>query len=112
MAILSVDTIEPGMTLQADVRDRSGRLLLPAGSELAEKHLKIFRTWGVTEADIVLTGDATEPETVALLTDIDPQILAEAEQEIDRLFCLNDFQHPMIRELRNICLERRLAHAG
>ena len=53
MAIIPIDLLEAGMVLKADVRDRSGRLILPSGAELAEKQIRIFRTWGVTEADIL-----------------------------------------------------------
>lgn len=110
MAIVSIDNLEAGMTLQSDVRDRSGRLLLPQGSELAEKHLKVFRTWGVTEADIIMAADSITSEDSSITINIDPELLAQAEQEIDRLFRNNDPQHPMIHELRKICLERRLAN--
>lgn len=96
------------MTLKADVCDRSGRMLLPAGAELADKQLKIFRTWGVTEADIMLGPDEEFAELADENAAIDPLVLAEAEQAVSLMFRLNDPEHPMIRELMRICRERRL----
>jgi len=110
MAIIPIDLLEAGMTLKSNVCDRSGRLLLPAGSELADKQLKILRTWGVTEADIVRGPDEEMPDSAIDVSTVDPLVLAEAEQAIAALFCHNDPQHPMIQELTRICLERRLAN--
>ncbi|OGU14693.1 MAG: hypothetical protein A2076_08275 [Geobacteraceae bacterium GWC2_53_11] len=108
MAIIPIDRLEAGMTLKSDVCDRSGRMLLPAGAELADKQLKIFRTWGVTEADILLGPDEDLAELSGENATLDPLVLAEAEQAVSRIFCLNDPQHPMIRELMSVCLKRRL----
>ena len=107
MAIITIDNLEPGMQLKSNVSDRSGRLLLPAGNELTEKHLRIFRTWGVIEADIA--GDDTG-ETVHIFsgTDIDPAQLAEAEAVIAGLFVHNNPEHPAINELMRLCIERRI----
>lgn len=111
MAIVTIDNLAPGMTLRSNVCDRSGRLLLPAGNELTEKHLKIFRTWGVIEADIAGDdpGVADQPFSG---DDIDPERLAEAESAIAALFVHNDPEHPAIRELMCLCVQRRLGHAS
>ena len=109
MAIIPIDRLEAGMTLKSDVCDRSGRLLLPAGSELADKQLKILRTWGVAEADILCSPDEAQADLPGESCTVDPLIRAEAEQAVALLFCHNDPQHPMIQELMRICLERRLA---
>ena len=100
------------MTLKSDVCDRSGRLLLPSGAVLADKQLKIFRTWGVVEADILFGPDEAPGDMSDEIGTVDPQLLAEAEHAIAGLFRHNNPQHPMIRELMRICLERRLADAG
>lgn len=98
------------MTLKSDVCDRSGRLLLPAGCELGDKQLKIFRTWGITEADIVRDSEEAPDEAEEDVDAVDPLILAEAEQAISELFRHNDPQHPMIKELMKACLKRRIAN--
>ncbi len=109
MAIIPIDRLEAGMTLNAAVCDRSGRLLLPAGAELSDKLLKIFRTWGITEADIHRAPEETQCDVIEENSTIDPQVLSEAEQAVALLFHHNDPQHPMIRELMRVCLVRRLA---
>lgn len=63
MAIIRTSEVTPGMVLAVDARDMSGRLLLAAGGEVTPKHLKIFKTWGVTEVDVQEMGSAgTQPE--------------------------------------------------
>jgi hypothetical protein len=99
------------MILKADVCDRSGRLLLPAGSELAGKQLKIFRMWGVSEADIICSPDEAQSVVAGEAAMIDPLVAAETEHAVALLFRHNDPQHPMIRELMRICRERRVANA-
>lgn len=110
MAIITIDNLAPGMLLKSNVCDRSGRLLLPAGNELTEKHLRIFRTWGVLEADVA--GDAAL-ETVPSSNgeDIDPALLADAEAAVAGLFVHNDPEHPAIGELMRLCVRRRIGHA-
>lgn len=112
MAIIPIDRLEAGMKLKSNVCDRSGRLLMPADAELTDKQLKIFRTWGITEADIVLGPDDTEANLSSDETsEVDPLVLAEAENAIAMLFRHNDPQHPMIHELMKVCVARRVADA-
>jgi len=108
MAIVPIDNLEVGMLLKSDVCDRSGRMLLPAGCELSERHLKIFRTWGVLEAEI--EGDDTLETTQTFINeDIDPVRLAAAEEAVKRIFRLNDQEHPAIKELMRLCIARKVA---
>lgn len=99
------------MALKTAVSDRSGRLLLPAGVELSDKHLKIFRTWGVTEADIVSNSNV-ESESAPALISGDPAVIAAAQDAVEQLFIHNDQQHPLINELIRICVARKVAHAN
>jgi hypothetical protein len=115
LALIHIDNLAPGMVLNRNICDRSGRLLLPAGAELNEKHFSIFRMWGVLEADIV--GDAVVEE--AELTpaqpqdqELDPALLAAARDEVERLFVHNDPEHPAIKELMRLCIDRRAARAS
>ncbi len=94
------------MVLSDDVRDRSGRLLLGAGSELTHKHLVIFRTWGVLEADI--TGMGSEDSTDQAPADVDPLKLAIAEQALATLFRHTDKSHPAIIELMRLAALKKV----
>lgn len=108
MGTLAIENIETGMVLAGDVLDRSGRMLLGAGSELTQKHLIIFRTWGVLEADIA--GHGNDEAAGHLPVDVDPQELAAAEQELARLFRHTNLEHPAIIELMRLALLRKVQH--
>lgn len=109
MAIVPIDNLAAGMLLRNNVCDRSGRMLLPAGAELSERHLKIFRTWGVTEADVE-GEDGCETVSPLAGEDVDPVRLAAAEEAVAWMFRLNDREHPAIRELMRLCIARKVAN--
>ncbi|WP_239027673.1 hypothetical protein [Geomonas diazotrophica] len=111
--MVHIDNLTPGMVLSRNVCDRSGRMLLPAGAELTEKHFSIFRMWGVLEVEVVGEAVAEDVETSPPLSqEIDPELLAEARAEMERLFIYNDPEHPAIKELMRICTERRASRAA
>ena len=116
MAVVHIDNLAPGMVLCSNVCDRGGRMLLPAGAELTEKHFSILRMWGVLEVEIVgeaIVEDAEAPQNAnSLDEEIDPELLAEARAEVERLFVYNDPEHPAIKELMRICTERRATRAA
>ena len=45
--LVKLDDIKPGMVLDKDVANLQGAVLLRKGSEVTERHLGIFKTWGV-----------------------------------------------------------------
>lgn len=108
MALLHIDNLAPGMVLSRDICDRSGRMLLPAGAELTEKHFAIFRMWGILEAEVV-GEEPSEETTVTLQEELDPALVAEAREKVEWLFAHNDREHPAVRELMRICTSRRAA---
>lgn len=107
---VAVDNLEPGMVLAGDVHDRSGRMLLGAGAELTQKHLVIFRTWGVLEVDIAGLGG--EEATEQIPADIDPQELAAAEQALAPLFRNANLGHPVMIELMRLAAIRKVQYVS
>ena len=105
---VAVENIETGMVLASDVHDRSGRMLLGAGAELTQKHLVIFRTWGVLEADIVGHGSAEGADQIP--ADVDPLELVAAEQALSPLFRHANMAHPAIIELLRLAALRKVQH--
>jgi hypothetical protein len=110
MASLGVDFLQPGMVLARDVRASSGLVLLGAGVEITQRHIDIFRSWGVHEIEI--KGETQEALNTQILRKIDAEKKARIERELDRLFQHNDPLDPVIEELRRICLMRLTARAA
>ena len=102
--------LKPGMILKTDIRDMNGHLLLGADTELTERHLYVFRTWGVLEVDI---KDVTEEEVEALVTEnIDPEALRKAEADLAEIFRHAEQDHPFMKELFLFCSLRRVRLAS
>jgi len=98
-----------GMLLAADVRDRNGRLLLKAGTELTDKHLHILRSWGTVEAEV--EGGVDENHDGPKGADaIDAELWAATAAEVSPLFCHTDLGHPAIKELLRIRIVREAGH--
>ncbi|MFP4079156.1 MAG: ABC transporter permease [Ectothiorhodospira sp.] len=50
-----------GLVVAEDVIDRNGRLLIPAGSILQEKHLRVLKTWGIAQLRVRGAGTEDDP---------------------------------------------------
>ena len=110
MALVPIDNLAEGMVLKREVCDRSGRMLLPEGVTLTEKHFKILKMWGVLEVETTDEQDAEAGEARESV-EVDPVRLAQAQDRMGRLFVHNDPQHPAIRELMRICANREASDA-
>ena len=44
---VKIDNIEPGMIIDRDVTNPQGAVLLKKGCEITERHINVFRTWGI-----------------------------------------------------------------
>lgn len=108
MGKVAIENIESGMVLASDVHDRSGRMLLGSGAELTQKHLVIFRTWGVLEADIA--GHGSDEAADQIPADVDPLELTAAEQVLAPLFQHTNRSHPAINELMRLAALRKVQH--
>jgi hypothetical protein len=106
MGRLNLAEIQPGMTLAADVLDRNGRVLLKTGLTVNDKHLKILKQWGVTDADI--QGVSREEITTAAVQHLDQGALARTEERLHELFRNTDREHPFIKELFRLSVLRQM----
>ncbi len=104
MGIITIDKLTPGMKLAVPVKDRGGRVILAAGQELTEKHLKILRMWGITQAEVTGVVPQAPEAQEAPKTDTDIQL--EAEQVVQELFLHAGETHPAIQELRRLAVKR------
>lgn|SRR5208282_4661676 len=104
MARICVDMIQPGMLLSGDVRDITGRLLLKAGSVIAERHLYIFKAWGVTGAEIEVSQDRPEQKVE---TWADPGLMAHIDADLRKIFIHANLEEPFVKELFLLAGSRR-----
>lgn len=99
---VSADNLKPDMVLASDIVDGLGRLLLPAGTKLTDKHLRYCQMWGILEADI--QGDEPPVEEGSVL---DPAALSAAATMLDPRFQLCNRADPVIEQLYAFCLQRQ-----
>jgi hypothetical protein len=92
------------MVLTKDVRDRRGRLLLSAGQEVTSQALRVFRMWGVTELDV--NGPERGPDSTPAAPP-DPERVAAAAAEAERLFRHANRAHPVVAELFRLVAVQR-----
>ena len=108
MGIINLEDIQVGMILAGDIRERSGRILLAGGSEITEKHLRVFKMWGITEADI---KDVEKEEIAAnIVARLDPSLFQNVQSQVRERFCLADMEHPFVEELFRLVTLRQVKH--
>ena len=107
MATVSVDQARPGMVLLSDVKDKKGRLLIPAGNELSDRHCQALKMWGVQSIEVEL-DDGQEPAEIQ----VDPEVEARLRAELDDRFRQVDRSHPFIEMLYEVALRRALTTAA
>ena len=45
--LVKIDDLQPGMVMDRDVKNLQGAILLKQDNAVTERHIKIFKTWGV-----------------------------------------------------------------
>ncbi len=108
MGVINLEDIESGMILGRDIINRNGLVLLRAGEEITEKHLRILRTWGITEADI--KGIEKEKILDKAVAELDPRTLEKATTKAYEIFRHTDHEHPFIKELFRLVTLRLARH--
>jgi len=77
-------------------------VLLAAGQEITDKHVKIFKMWGVTDADV--KGAEQEDMVVQDMAEVDPMTYQDAEQVTLDKFRHADMNHPGVKNLHGLPL--------
>ena len=105
MPTISTNDLRPGMMLSGDAVHNNGRVLLRGGVALEEKHIRIFKTWGLASVEIEgITQEQVESEA---LNSLDPDILDAVRDELASHFRHADPAHPMVRELQRLLVRQR-----
>lgn len=102
MGRLPLSALKQGMVLADDVRDRNGRLLLEAGLVLEERHLRIFKIWGIAEVFVEADEEPPDPPEERGMT---KEMLEAAEQYQRARFAHNDLQNELIAVLLAFCVD-------
>jgi len=106
MGIIHINKLKPGMVLAQEVKDINGRLLLKSQKEIQSSHIRIFKTWGITEVDI--RGNNGSRETCTCPAD--PELVEKTEEKTRKLFCHTDLDHPAMKEIFRISVLFRCNH--
>jgi len=110
MALIRISNVKPGQVVAADVKDRSGRILLSANTELTSDNIKIIKSWGVVEIDV--QGELNGTSVDSGLEKVNPEQLQAIELELSKRFRFLNKSHPFIHELFEVCLRRKLSARG
>lgn len=108
MAKVRLKDLKLGMVLASHARDPNGRLLLPAGEEITDKHIRTFKAWGMAEVDVEGDKDeagvpASQPAVKKVKT-----VPVQVQEEVDELFRYSNREHPAIKELMELCVLRKM----
>ena len=109
LALVPLNQLMAGMVLAEDAVCLNGRVLLRRGSTLTEQHLKIFRTWGLADVDIVGADGTTV--TAGVSDDADPELVKKERKAINERFRHVDTGNQMISALIRCALARAIETA-
>lgn len=104
MPKLKIEQLREGMVVEVDVRNMDDMLLLPAGCELAEKHIGILEAWGVTDVQVKVkdeVADGSDP-----LAKLSPDESARLNQKTKEMFWQLDENVPIQMHVFNLVLRR------
>ncbi|MCK5202310.1 MAG: hypothetical protein KAR15_00510, partial [Desulfobacterales bacterium] len=107
MGKIHINKLKPGMVLDEEVRDISGRLLLNKGKNIQSAHIRIFKIWGVTEVDI----RGNNGSKIASDVNVDPEKIEKIKEYTHNLFCHTDLEHPALKEIFRISVQFRSKHS-
>lgn len=103
--LIPLESVVEGMTIAEPLKDRGGRLLLPAGTVLEASHLRALSRWGIDALNVELDGDTPEPAVPAPTA----ERMAEAEVALQSVFRRMDTGHPLIAAVWRSCVLREAA---
>jgi hypothetical protein len=106
MALLAIDSLAPGMKTRRDVATTSGQVLMCAGAEITEKHIRLLRTWGIHQVDIDGQGAPRADDDPS--AKISPALLQKARETVAGRFQHTDTAHPAIAELMRLAVLNEL----
>ncbi|NIR49773.1 MAG: hypothetical protein GWN61_23425 [candidate division Zixibacteria bacterium] len=106
MKTLRLEEVSPGMVLARDVKGRFGRGILATGNIITEKHIFIFKSWGVTE---IIVENRPPVSRQAWKEGLNGSAQFElVERKLREKFKFTDPKHPAIKELFQVSFKRKM----
>jgi len=102
MPIVKIDQLVEGMCVVHPVINHRGQVLVEAGRDITEKHLRILRMWGVTEVNI--KGGAGKADPDYAINNIPQEVIDRARVHVTNRFRQTDMKHPAVHALAKINL--------
>lgn len=90
--------LRSGMIVEEAVTDSAGRVLIPAGTSLTDRHLKLIKSWGIVEVGVLEPQDAESPAAGDLSEALNERVRSR--------FSEVDLEHPLLSQLLATALER------
>jgi HD-like signal output (HDOD) protein len=103
LALIYVDDLMAGMILAEDLFTPTGRFVLAAGAALQQDHLKIFKTWGIVEADI---DESSLGEEYGQKQDLSAEFYEKAQEYLGRRFMHNNLADDPVATLYRHAVHR------
>jgi HD-like signal output (HDOD) protein len=100
MGLIYIDDLKPGMKLEHDLICPNGRFLLSLGAVLEEKHIRIARSWGITEAYVV--GMDRETLNLEAQAAFSPETIEAVDAYMEKLYRFTDLTVPAMSEIHRI----------
>ena len=100
MGRVSVEDLEEGAVLSADVTDNTGKILLRSGTTLTNRHFQTFKIWGIKTISVV--GDEVEEAPL----EISSEQMEKGAEYARMLLRRNEENHQLIKELQRMITER------
>ena len=105
MGKINTENLEEGMVLNADVKS-GNQILLPKGVKLSNKHINIFKSWGVNAVEV--DGACEQDITNKKLEEVSPKERALMERDLKEKFRYVDLSFTPAQILYNNCLLHKL----
>ncbi len=99
MTRISINDIQTGMILDEEIKNSTGAVLVLAGVEIAEKHIKAMKMWGIP--DVRIRTDAAYSDNKNI-QNIDLEKIKLSTTIIAKRFTHADLKHPVMRALFKI----------
>jgi hypothetical protein len=101
-----IEQLQEGMILEEAVKESLGRILLPAGSEINEKSLRLIKMWGVIDV-VIKTEEEINPGPSSLDV-VSPKVQEAANEAVTTLFKHTDRSTPLMQEFYRLALHYQI----